>query len=287
MQGQLENLQLNPMVAFSDTITKALFDNQVRAKRIESEDLQKINYARIMQMYRERFTDASDFVFTFVGNVEKDSIMLLMEQYLAPLPSLKRIEQGDASRMPVQRKGNYTNHFHKTLETPKASILTIYTGQMDYDFETVMMASFFKQILDLVYMEKVRENESGSYGVSTSVNVAAFPKGQTTFQTYFDTDPDLKDKLMGIVKDELMNIVNNGPREIDFTKTRENMLKRHDENIQENSYWLSVIDAYHFRGYDWYTDYKTRLESITPEKIRTFAKKLIDQGNYVEVVMEP
>ena len=65
------------------------------------------------------------------------------------------------------------------------------------------------------------------------------------------------------------------------------MLKRHDEALQENSYWLSVIDSWHFRGYDWHTDYQTRLESVTPEKIRTFAKKLIDQGNYVEVVMEP
>ena len=287
LQAQLENLKLNPMVALNDTIVKALYDNQARAQRIEIEDLQKISYDRIMKMYHERFADASDFVFTFVGNIEKDSIMLLMEQYLATLPSLKRIEQGDASQIPVRRKGNYINHFHRTLETPKASILTVYTGQMDYDFETVMTASLLKQILDLVFMEKVRENESGSYGVNTSINVAAFPKGQTTFQAYFDTDPELKDKLMGIVKDELMHIVNNGPREIDYTKTRENMLKRHDEAMQENSYWLGVIDAYHFRGYDWHTDYQTRLESITPEKIRTFAQKLIDQGNYIEVVMEP
>jgi zinc protease len=285
--AQLENQRLNPMVAFNDTIIKALYDNQVRARRIEPEDLQKISYDRIMDMYRERIADASDFVFTFVGNIEKDSIIPLMEQYLAVLPSLKRVEQGDASRMPVPRKGSIINHFQRTLETPKASILTVYTGQMDYDFETALTASFLKQILDLVFMEKVRENESGSYGVSAAINVAAFPKGQTVFQTYFDTDPDKKDKLMGIIKDELMQIVNNGPREIDYTKTRENMLKRHDEALQENSYWLSVIDSWHFRGYDWHTDYQTRLESVTPEKIRTFAKKLIDQGNYVEVVMEP
>jgi len=57
--------------------------------------------------------------------------------------------------------------------------------------------------------------------------------------------------------------------------------------MQENSYWLGIIDTYHFRGYDRHTDYQTLLESVTPEKIRTFAKKMIDQGNYIEVVMEP
>ena len=287
MKGQLENLKLNPMVAFSDTVTKALYDNHLRARRIELEDFGHISYTRIMEMYKERFADASDFVFTFVGNVEKDSIIPMIEQYLATLPSLKRIEKGDASRMPVARKGNYTNHFSRAMETPKATILNIYSGQMDYDVETAMTAAMLKQILDLVYMEKLRETESGTYGVSTVIDVSIFPKGRTILQTYFDTAPALKEKLSSIVKDELMAIVNTGPREIDFTKTRENMLKRHDEALQENSYWLTAIDTYHFRGYDWHSNYQTRLESITPAKIQAFAKKLIEQGNHIEVIMEP
>jgi len=287
MKGQLENLKLNPMVAFSDTIIKALYDNQPRAQRIESENFNKISYDRIMAMYKERFADASGFIFTFIGNVEKDSIVPMMEQYLATLPSLKRVEQGVESRMPVIRKGNYTNIFSRQMETPKASILNIYSGQMEYDVEMVMVASMLKQILDLVYMEKVRENESGSYGVSTTIDVSVFPKGRTILQTFFDTDPDMKDKLSAIVKDELMEIVNAGPREIDFTKTRENMLKRYDEAIQENSYWLNVIDMYHFRGFDRHSDYKTRVERITPSQIQAFAQKLINQGNHVEVIMEP
>ncbi|MDR0796249.1 MAG: insulinase family protein [Tannerella sp.] len=287
LKGQMENLKLNPMVAFSDSLTQALYDNQIRAKRIELEDLQHINYSRIMEMYRERYADASDFVFTFVGNIGKDSIIPMMEQYLATLPALRRIEQGDISRMPVFREGNYTNHFNRTLETPKASIITVYSGQMNYDIETVMTSAILKQILDLVYMEKVREKESGTYAVSTAIDISVFPLGRTILQTYFDTDPELKVKLSAIVKDELMAIANNGPREIDFSKTRENMLKRYDEAIQENSYWLAAIEAFHFRGIDRHTDYKTRLESITPEKIRDFAKKLIEQGNYIEVVMEP
>ena len=287
MKGQLENLQLNPMIAFNDTIIKALYDDQPRAQRIESEDFNQISYDRIMEMYRERMADASDFIFTFVGNIEKDSIIPMMELYLATLPSLKRVELDDVSRMPVMRKGNYTNHFSRSMEMPKSTILNIYSGQMEYNVETVMVASMLKQILDLVYMEKIRQNESGSYGVSATIDVSLFPKGRTILQTYFDTDPELKEKMSAIVKDELMEIVNVGPREIDFTKTRENMLKRYDEAIQENSYWLSVIDMYHFRGYDRHTGYKTRIENITPAHIQAFAKNLIEQGNHVEVVMEP
>ena len=211
----------------------------------------------------------------------------MMEQYLAALPSLNRNEQGDVGRMPVMRRGAYVNNFRRTMETPKSTILNIYSGEMEYNVETVMVASMLKQILDLVYMEKVRENESGTYGVSTAVDLSIFPKGRTVLQTYFDTDPELKEKLSAIVNDELMAIVNDGPREVDFAKTRENMLKRYDEAIQENSYWLNAIDMVHFRGYDRHSGYKARLESITPAQIQAFTKNLISQSNHIEVIMDP
>lgn len=287
VKGQLENQKLNPMVAFSDTITQALYDNQVRAKRMEVDDLRKVSYDRIMEMYKERYADASDFIFTFVGNIVRDSMIPMMEQYLATLPALHRSEQGDVNRITVLRKGNYANRFHRTMETPKASVLNYYSGQTAYDAETQLKASMLKQILDLVYMEKVRENESGSYNVNTSVRVSSFPKGRASLQTYFETDPAMKEKLTAIVKDELQAIIKNGPRETDFIKTRDNMLKRHDESLQENSYWLNVLDEYYFRGYDWHTNYEEILNRITPAQIQTFAKALVEQGNYIEVVMEP
>jgi zinc protease len=285
--AQLENMKLNPMVAFNDTITKALYNSHLWAKRIETEDVRRVSYDRILEIYKERLADASDFTFTFVGNVVKDSMIPMMEQYLATLPSLQRSEQGDADRIPALRKGVYTNHFHRTMETPKTSVFNYYSGQMDYTPETILTASMLKQILDLVYTEKVRENESGSYHVGTNIRIASFPKGQATLQTYFDTDPAMEEKLTAIVKDELQSIVKNGPREADYIKTRDNMLKRHEESLQENGYWLNALDEYYFHGYNRHTDYVDTLQNITPAQIQAFAKALTAQGNYIEIVMEP
>lgn len=287
MKSQLENLQLNPMVAYNDSITKAIYNDDPRARRIEPEEISGINYARVMEMYKERYADASDFVFTFVGNIEKDSMIPMMEQYLASLPSLNRTEAGDVNNIPKLRKGIYTNHFNRTMETPKASILNLYSGNLQYEEKSRLTASIVKQILDLVYNEKIREKESGTYNINSSVSISIFPKGETTLQVYFDTEPEMKEKLSGIVKDELKELMLNGPREIDFTKTRDNMLKRHDESMQENSYWLGVLDAYYFRGNDWHTRYKEALNKITPADVRDFTKKLIEQDNHIEVIMEP
>ena len=287
MIAQLKNLELNPMVAFSDTLTKAIYDNNPRAARITADDFKQISYPRIMEMYKERFADASDFVFTFVGNIDTDSIRPFVEQYLATLPVKGRAEKANPAEVPAIRKGEYTNIFKRALETPKASVVNFWSGKMEYNLENILTATMLKQILDLVYMEKVREDEGGTYGVQTSAQISSFPEGQTFLQAYFDTDPAKREKMNAIVRTELDNIVKSGPRDEDFKKSQDNILKRHTENLQENVYWLTTLDNYYFRGFNGETAYEETIKGITPAKIQAFAKKLLGQGNRIEVVMEP
>lgn len=287
MLAQLKNLELNPMVAFSDSLTKAIYSNNPRAMRIEPADFKHISYQRIMEMYKERFGDASGFVFTFVGNVDTDSIRPLIEQYLATLPANGKIEQGNVKEVPPIRKGDYVNRFKRPMETPKASVVNFYSGQMDYNLENIITATMLKQVLDLVYTEKVREDEGGTYGVQTSARISTFPEGQTFLQAYFDTDPDKRERMNTIVRNELKRISDIGPNPEDLKKTKDNILKRHAENLQENGYWLSTLDNYYYKGFDAATKYVDTVNSITPASIQAFTKKLLGQGNSIEVVMEP
>ena len=286
--AQLKTMDLYPMVALSDTLTKSLYGNSdPRVTRLKEKDFDVISYPRILEIYKERFADASDFQFTFVGNIDMDSIRPLIEQYIASLPSINRKEKGDADKVPQMIQGKQVNHFSKTMETPKASVVDIYFGKMDYTQENRLSATILKQILDLVYTEEVREKEGGTYGVQTGASISYFPKGQTMLQVMFDTDPEKREHLAKIVKDELTKIAENGPRTEDLVKTRDNMKKRFDEQIQQNGYWLSALEVYYYRDIDDYSNYLSTLEKITPETIQKFAKKLLQQGNVVEVVMEP
>ncbi|WP_102407458.1 M16 family metallopeptidase [Parabacteroides bouchesdurhonensis] len=287
MKAQMKNLELNPMVAFSDSLTKAVYSDNPRAMRLQPEDFEHISYSRIMEMYKERFEDASGFVFTFVGNINTDSIRPYIEQYLATLPAKGNVVNGNPAEVPALHKGDYTNIFRRQMEIPKATVAILYSGQMDYILENIISATMLKQILDLVYMEKVREDEGGSYGVQTSARISPFPQGQTILQIFFDTDPVKRERMNAIIHNELKRISDMGPRPEDFKKTQDNMQKRHAENLQENSYWLNVLDNYYYKGFDADTQYENLLQGITPVKIQTFAKKLLLQGNCVEVVMEP
>lgn len=287
MKAQLLNSALDPMVAFSDTLTKVVYENNPRAMRLQPDDFKHISYPRIMEMYKERFEDASGFVFSFVGNIDPDSIRPYLEQYLATLPANGKVTQGNPAVVPPIRKGDYVTVFNRAMETPKATVLNLYSGQIPYTLENIVSATMLKQILDLVYMEKVREEEGGTYGVQTSARISPFPEGRTTLQAYFDTDPAKWEQMNMIVINELRRITDVGPRAEDFKKCQDNLLKRHAENLQENNYWLQTLDNYYYRGFDGETTYETIVKEMTPAKVQAFAWQLLSQGNRLGIMMIP
>ena len=285
MVAQLRDVELDPMIAFTDSLIVAIYGDDPRTRRLRPADFDRISYDRILEIERERFGDASDFTFTLVGSFHVDSVKPYIEQYLATLPSKGRVEQADVNQVPKPRTGEFSNRFSRPMETPKVSVLHYYSGQMDYTLEDRVAATMLEQVLDLVYMEKVREAEGGTYGVSASVSISSFPEGQAGIQVYFDTDPNKWERMSEITTTELRRIADEGPREVDFNKTRDNLLKRFAENQQGNEYWLAILGGYYYRGFDAFTDYETTVQGMTPAKIQAFAKRLLDQGNHTEVIM--
>jgi zinc protease len=285
-ETQLKNQDAEPAVAFSDSIMMALYGDNPLTKRIQLADLKKIDYNRIMEMYAERFANPGSFVFTFVGNIDEEKVRPVVEQYLASLPG--KAEKGDFVKVPMDaRTGSFSNVFRREMQNPKASVFNVVTGKTERNMKNQILMSMFDQILDIVYTEKVREEEGGTYGVYAGGGISRYPAGQTILQIVFDTDPDRMEHLNAIVLNVLKDFAANGPREGDFAKVKEYMNKSYNENLKENSYWLNVLSNNYFYGEDNHTHYIETVNAVTPDDIRTFAKALLDQGNQKTVVMMP
>ncbi len=285
-EAQLKNMEAEPMVAFSDAATKALYGDNPITKRIKVEDLSKIDYKRIMEMYKQQFINPGSFVFTFVGNIDEAKVKPVVEQYLASLKG--QAVKGEFIKVPLDfTKGKAENIFQREMKNPKASVFDALTGKMDRNLKNNITMSMLDQILDIVYTEKIREDEGGTYGVYTNGSISRYPENQTVLQIIFDTDPAKMEKLNAIIKNELKGIAANGPRSVDFSKVKEYMLKEYNENLKENGYWLGVLNTRYFYDEDNHSDYLNTLNSITAKDIQAFAKKFMDQGNEVTVVMMP
>lgn len=286
MEAQLKNQDAEPMVAFSDSVTRAIYGDNPLTKRIQAADLKKIDYNRIMEMYAERFSNPGSFVFTFVGNIDEEKVRPVVEQYLASLPG--KAEKGEFVKVPMDfRAGSLENIFRREMQNPKASVFNVITGKTERNMKNQILMSMFDQILDIIYTEKVREEEGGTYGVYAGGSISRYPEGQTVLQIMFDTDPEKKAHLNQIVLNVLKGFAEDGPRESDFTRVKEYMNKSYNENLKENSYWLDILDNKYFYGEDNHTQYIETVNAVTREDIRIFAKTLLDQGNLKTVAMLP
>lgn len=286
MRAQLENMKNLPEKAFSDTIQTALYNNHPRALNMTPEMVDQIDYNKVITMYKDRFEDASDFTFMFVGNINLEEMKPLIETYLGGLPSTNRKENYRDVNLDI-RKGNYRNVFHRDQETPKATVIIVASGDCKYNMENEIKMYMLTSLLDQSYLESVREKEGASYGVSVMGQISKYPepKEDAILQIYFDTDPDKRAEMTKIVLDELDNFVNNGAPEANLAKAKEYLHKQYKANQKQNAYWMNQLNEFYWYKVDMDTDYEKTVDSITMKDVQEFAKALFKQGNRIEVSM--
>lgn len=284
MKAQLESAQANPLSSINDSLQKAMYNNHPRVVMMKPEMVDQIDYDRILEMYNDRFKDASDFTFYFVGNIDLETAKPLIAEYLGALPAINRKETFKDTKMDI-RKGVYKNEYAKEQQTPTATIVFLYSGKAPYTLKNDILLSFATQVLDMVYTEEVREKEGGTYGVNCYGDLQKYPKEQLMLQIVFQTDPAKKDKLAGIVVDELKKLAAEGPSDVHLQKVKEYMLKKYADNQKENGYWMNNLNDYFYYGMDMTEGYTDIVNSITAKDIQKFVSDLLKQGNEIEVTM--
>ena len=283
-KAMLENQELDPQSALGDTIVKEFYNNHPRAINMKAADVDKIDDARILEIYKERFANAADFIFVFTGAIDEAVAIPLIEKYIGGLPAGGKKEKYVDAKLDMQ-KGEIKNIFEKQMATPSATVYLVYSGKMKYSLKNTLMMGLTDQILDIIYTEEIREKEGGTYGVGTSGSLGRVPKETARLLVMFQTSPELREKLTGMAVDLLYKFAEEGPRQQDLDKVRDYMLKKHAESLKENSYWSNLMQNYALDGIDSYKDYEKILKSITTEDLKKFVKNLLKQGNEIEVSM--
>ena len=283
-KASLANQEANPMTALTDTLQMEMYGDHPLAGRVKAEMIDQLDYNRIMEMYKDRFKEAGDFTFLFVGNINLEEAKPLIETYLGGLPTINRKENYQDIQLNI-RKGTHKNLFEKQMETPKATVLNIISGNCEYNLKNDLLMTMLSQTMSMVYLETVREKEGASYGVSAFGQLSRGIKDEALFQIYFDTDPAKREKMEQIVMSELQKVAQEGPRPEHLAKVKEFLLKKYIEDAKENSYWLGQLNNYYWYKTDMNTDYEKLVNDLTAEDVKNFTKALLDQGNIIEITM--
>ncbi len=283
-KGQMKNQELVPNTALKDTIAKVVYDNNIRAMRTKPEDLDRINYDRIIELYKERFADANDFEFFIVGDCDADTIAPLLAKYLGALPTKKGSETYKTIDLKMA-DGKLKNVFEKQMETPNAVVLFLYHAPVEMNLRNRVMVGMLDQLMDMLYTETVREDEGGAYGVPVSAGLSRYPQQEATVQIQLPTAPEKRERMTEIVYQGVEDMVNNGPKEEDLQKVKEYLLRSHEESLKKNSYWMNQMAAYVLYGEENVAPYTETVNSITAADIQELARRIFKSGNCIEVGM--
>ena len=286
MYGSLKDRDLNPMTALNDTLNKAMYCGHPRMEPLRADDVNSIDYDRILEIYNDRFCDAGDFVFVIVGNIDIDTLKPMVERYIGGLPSNGRKEEIYDHKIGI-RKGVYANNFARTMETPTGTEVLMYSGDIEASLENRIKMNFLQQIMTLVYTTEVREKEGGTYGVGVQGEIERLPKGEFLLSIQFKMAPERREELTKIIISQLEKVAKDGPSQENVEKVRSYMLKIFEEQKKENAAWTEWLMSYYFYGDDTYTEYEKIVNGITADDIRDFLAYMLKQGNLIEVSMVP
>ncbi|MEI7500336.1 MAG: insulinase family protein [Bacteroidota bacterium] len=280
------NAASEPRTAMSDTIAVMMSNHNPRAVPLSYKLLDEVSLEKIQTIYSERFADPGNFTFVFVGKINPEMTKPLFEKYLASLPGNKRSEtsKDDGIRPPA---GKVTNDFKRENITPRTSIFVNLNGTCNYSADDKLLGAAIRHILELRYVQSIREDEGGAYSVRTSYTLNNFPVTRFLLNVSFDTDPAKADKLLGIVHREVGKLIDNGPTETDLLKAKEYFLKQRPEDLKENTFWSTILSDYYFYGMDYFSGFENKVKALDVKSVHDYVKKTLTQGNEVQVIMRP
>ncbi|HUF30633.1 MAG TPA: insulinase family protein [Gemmatimonadaceae bacterium] len=277
----------NPNAVFSDTISVTMSRNHPRAFPLTPARLDSVDVRASLELYRDRFADASDFTFIFVGTFAPDTLRPLVERYLASLPSINRVEVGrDLGIRPPQ--GVVEKTVRRGVEQKSRTVLS-FTGPATYSAENRVAMSALDAVLDIELRDRLREALGGTYGVSVSASVSRVPWERYDFTISFDSDPARVEELTRAVFDQIDSVRTRGASDDILARVHEIARRDHETRLRQNGFWLGQLGARQRDGepLESILTIPDRIAAVGSSTIREAAQRYLRSDNYARFTLLP
>ncbi len=287
IKASLANRSDDPDAVFADTINAVLYHNNIRRTSMTMEQVDLIDPQRAYTIFKERFADASDFTVTIVGSFTEEEIMPLVQQYLGGLPGTGRDEQAPDLGLYPSAKGLQRTVYRGKEQ--KSSVRLYYFGDYDYSEDENMQLDALESILNIKLIERLREAESGVYGVSAGASYTKYPRHRYTFSIAYGTSPDKVEPLMASALDEINKIKENGPEQVDIDKFVSEQKRLLEVQLRENSFWLGHLSGSYQNQEDpaYILRYLDELRNVTAESVKAVANKYLVEDRLFRFILMP
>jgi zinc protease len=286
-EALLKNLGANPQQVFNDTVQVTLANGHPRVKPLSAEMLKELDLQKMMAFYRDRFGDAGDFTFLFVGNVNVDTLKPLVEQWVASLPTKGRKE---TFRDVGPR--HFTGQIDKTVKkgmAPQANTLVILAGDTPWTRAEAHAIESLGDLLEMRLNERLRENLGGTYSVGVNAGMSRRPKEEWNVMVQFGSAPDKAEMMYKAVLAEFDSLRRVPPTASEIDRVREQQRRAQESAKTQNGWWMSALQSRLEYGDPFATinERDALIASLSAEKLHAAAKKFLDETNRARFVLLP
>lgn len=282
----LANRSLDPQAVFADTVTATLSNHNFRRMTTTVAQLNEASLDKAYAFYKDRFADASDFVFTFVGSFDVDKIKPLLETYLGSLPATNRKESYKdlGIRTPT---GLITKTVHKGIGD-KSTVDLVYSGNYDYNEANNLQLDALEEVINIKLIERLREKESGVYSPQVRASYSKIPVGRYNITISFSCAPANVDKLIAATMEELDKIKQNGAEPVDIQKYVAEEKRTTEVQLKENNFWAGYLSGSDEIGADpgRILHHVKDLDQVTVQSTKETANKYL-AGNLIKLILLP
>jgi len=283
----LANQAVVPEFAFFETLTTTRYQNHLRRRMQTPATVEEWNLDKSLAFYKDRFADASDFTFVFVGSFDLPTIKPFVERYLGALPSIRRKEvwKDVGARTP---KGIVEKKVEKGIE-PKSQAAIVFSGPFEYDQAHRVAIRAMTEILQTRLLETIREELGGTYSITARASYQQIPFPEYSITIQFGSAPERTEDLIKRVFQEIELLKTNGPTEKQVNDEKQALERDFETNSKQNNYLLNQISLRYQQGEDpaalWrIPEFYKKLDAAT---IQEAAKTYLNTNAFLKVTLFP
>jgi zinc protease len=287
-QGLYQNMMSDPEYVFQDSLYRILYRNHPWAPRLpKAETFAQLDQNRAIEIYKERFGNANGFTFVIVGAFAIDKIKPLVATYLGSLPSTSQKSMFKDVGLRAT-KGPLKKEVRKGSE-PKSNIRLFWNGEAQYSQEEQIKIQALAELMNIKINETLREELAGMYSGGMYGTMSKYPYGNYSIGVNIPCGPENVDKLITATLAEIEKVRTAGPKEEDLNKVKETWKQQYLVSIKDNNFWARQLLQSVEQGTDpaGILQYTKKVDALKTSDLQDAAKKYLDPGKVVQVVLNP
>ncbi|NOR75194.1 MAG: insulinase family protein [Draconibacterium sp.] len=286
--GVLENKAASPDAAFRDTFAVVSANYHERSRPMTIDLLEEADFNRMQIIGKERFKNASDFKFFFVGNIDIETFKPLVEKYIGGITSTS--ENENWVDLGINKPEGVVERLVKKGQEEKSTQYIVFHGDFDYTSENRVQLDAMSKILSTRLLEVIREDKSSVYSIGAYQSASKFPDENYSVTIAYGTSPDKLVELKKAVFEEIEKFAKKGPSKDELAKAQEKMLRERETQVRENRFWLSILtNTYYLKDGDFseFGGYENLVKNLSVKSTKKAFKEYFDFENYISVALAP